>query len=293
MTYSHCSTTQRSFPSGSLWDAEPGTHLCVLYQGEAELEQAAATFVNSGLAGGDRVLYMASERPSATVRTALEAHQVPAGAASAIGQLVIEDFGAACGQPGQLALAQLESAFRAAARKARADGFGALRVATEMGHFSRAIGSVEQLLEWERICTPIQHEEGITSVCQYDQRGFSDTHAAMIVREHAGIAPDRLPVPPTRFTATTAPWGLTVSGELDLASRGVFSRVLRARLGASPWLRLDVGGLVYAEAAALAVVYEAASRLEGAGCIVVTRAPAQLRRIVGLAGFSHPRVVID
>ncbi len=41
----------------------------------------------------------------------------------------------------------------------------------------------------------------------------------------------------------------------------VFGRVLRARLAASPWLRLDVGGLAYAEAGALAVIYEAAATL--------------------------------
>ena len=67
----------------SLWGAQPGTHLCALYQGEAELEQIAATFVSSGLAAGDRVLYVASDRPAATVRTALEAHQVATGSAAA------------------------------------------------------------------------------------------------------------------------------------------------------------------------------------------------------------------
>ena len=129
-------------------------------------------------------------------------------------QLVIEDFGAAYGQPGQLDLGQIEAGFRAAGRQARADGFGGLRVAAEMGDFARAIGSVERLLDWERSCTPM----------------------------------------------------------LDLASRAVFGRVLRARL---------------------AVLYQAASGLNGDGCIRLTRAPAQLRRIIDLAGLGHPRVVID
>ena len=293
MTIRDSAITRGGSPSPSLWDAEPGTHLCALYQGEAELEQIAATFVCSGLAAGDRVLYVASDRPSATVRTALETHQVVTGPASGIGQLVIEDFGTAYGEPDQLDLDQLESGFRAAGRQARADGFGALRVAAEMGDFSRAIGSVERLLEWERRCTSMQHEEGITSVCQYDQRRFGQLQAAMITREHTGIAPATAPAPPAWFTATTAPWGLIVTGELDLASRDVFGRVLSARLAASPWLRLDVGGLGYAEAGALAVLYQTASWLNGDGCIVLNRTPAQLRRVINLAGFSHPRVVID
>ena len=44
------------------------------------------------------------------------------------------------------------------------------------------VGSVDRLLDWERLCTPVQHQEGIASVCQYDQRRFSGTQAAMITR---------------------------------------------------------------------------------------------------------------
>jgi hypothetical protein len=54
----------------SLWDAEPGTHLCALYAGPAELEVTAAAFVGSGLAVGDRVLYVTSgSRPGRPGRT--------------------------------------------------------------------------------------------------------------------------------------------------------------------------------------------------------------------------------
>lgn len=293
MTKRDTANTRSGLPRHSLWGAEPGTHLCALYRGEAELEQLAATFVSSGLAAGDRVVYVASDRPAATVRTALEAHQVPAGPASAAGQLVIEDFTAAYGQPGELDLDVMEADFRTAARRARADGFGGLRVAAEMGDFTRSIGSVEGLLDWERRCTTLQREEGITSVCQYDRRRFSHLQTAMITREHAGMAPDVAPEPPARFTATTAPGGLIVTGELDLASRAVLGRVLTARLAVRPWLRVDVSGLVYAEAGALAVLCEAASRRNGDGGIVLTGAPAQLRRMIDLACFGHPQVVID
>jgi anti-anti-sigma regulatory factor len=276
----------------SLWDAEPGTHLCALYSGPAELDRTAAAFVGSGLAAGDRVLYVASDRPEAQVRTALEAHQVQAGPAADRGQLVIRDFAAAYGEPGQLDLDQMATDFRIAARQARADGFGALRVAAEMGDFAAAIGSVDRLLDWERLCTPMQHEEGITSVCQYEQSRFGDA-AARIAAEHAGLAPDRVLAPPVQFTATTDPWGLAISGELDLASRPVFLRVLGARLAARPWLRLDVSGLSYAEAAALGVVYQAAAGLPADGGIVVTGAAYHLRRVIDLAGFSDTRVIFD
>jgi anti-anti-sigma factor len=84
-----------------------------------------------------------------------------------------------------------------------------------------------------------------------------------------------------------------VAGELDLASRAVFGRVLNARLAVSPWLRVDVGDLSYAEAGALAVLYQAASWLNGDGGIVVAGAAHQLRRVIDLAGFSHAQVIFD
>jgi MEDS: MEthanogen/methylotroph, DcmR Sensory domain/STAS domain len=286
-------TTLGGHSPGSLWDARPGSHLCALYRGEAELEQAAASFVSSGLAAGDRVLYVASDRPALQVRASLEAHRVQTGLALLNGQLVIQDFADAYGEPGQLDLDQMAADFRAAAGQARADGFGALRVAAEMGDFAAAIGSVDRLLDWERLCTPVQREEGITSVCQYDQRRFSGPQAALITREHAGISPEAVLTPPVRFTGTTAPWGLAVTGELDLASRDVFGRVLAARLAVHPWLRLDVSGLLYAEAAALGVIYQAAARLPGDGCIVMAGAPYDLRRVIDLAGFGDAQVVID
>jgi hypothetical protein len=293
VTKRYSANTRGGLARHSLWSAEPGTHLCALYRGEAELEQVAATFVASGLAAGDRVFYVASDRPAAIVRTALEAHQVPAGQAAAAGQLVIEDFAAAYGDPGQLDLDEMEAGFRAAGRRARADGFGGLRVAAEMGNFAQSIGSVERLLDWERRCTPMQRQEGITSVCQYDQRRFSASQAVAIAHEHAGAAPEFAPEPPAWFTISNAPWGLVVTGELDLACRAVFGRVLQARLVASPWLQLDVGGLAYAEAGALAVIYEAAATLVTVGGIIVTRASDHLLRVIDLAGFDHPRVVID
>src|SRR6202000_1457917 len=95
-------------------------------RGERGVDRPQAPFVGSGLAAGDRGLYVASDRPAPQVRTALEGYQVPAGLAADRGQLVIQDFGDAYGEPGQLDLGQMEADFRAASRQARAGRVGAL-----------------------------------------------------------------------------------------------------------------------------------------------------------------------
>src|SRR6202012_588408 len=85
----------------SLWDAKPGTHLCALYDGETELARTASAFVGSGLAAGDRVLYVASDRPAAQVRTSLETHQIPAGPAAGSRPPGVQGFAGAHGGAGR------------------------------------------------------------------------------------------------------------------------------------------------------------------------------------------------
>jgi hypothetical protein len=41
------------------------------------------------------------------------------------------------------------------------------------------------------------------------------------------------------------------------------------------------------------VLYQTAAQLPGDGAIVMVSAPFQLRRVIDLAGFSDPRVIID
>jgi hypothetical protein len=81
--------------------------------------------------------------------------------------------------------------FRAAAGQARADGFGALRVAAEMGDFAEAIGSVDRLLDWERLCTPVQREEATPGWLSTD---WSLPHWSRPPSARLGLVPD--PAPP-------------------------------------------------------------------------------------------------
>jgi len=148
---------------------DPATHLIALYQGEAELTRVAAAFVGAGLAAGDRVLYLASGRPLPSARASLEASNAVAAPAIAAGQLVVRGFSDVYGAPASLEPAAAASGIRAAADLARADGFPGLRVAAEMGGFSRVFGSIEKMLAWERMASRLQHDDGISSVCQYDR----------------------------------------------------------------------------------------------------------------------------
>lgn len=281
-------------PVADLRSMAPGSHLCSFFADEGELARVAAAFVGSGLDVGDQVLYVASDRTPAGVQASLEASGAATGAHVASGQLLVRSFSEVYGADGGLDLAQIATDLRTAIGHARDDGFPGLRFAAEMGDFAQAFGSIELLLLWERMCSRLHQEEGLSSVCQYDQRRFDDREQlSPIAVEHGGLAPDSAPEPLVRFLATKKPWGLRLTGELDASSRAAFGRALRARLAARARLRLDVRDLSFIDVGSLADIYECAATLPWHGRIVLAGAAAQLRHLVELAEFSHPRLVIE
>src|SRR5215831_2411519 len=225
---------------------EPGTHLIALYQGDAELARVAAAFVGAGLAAGDRVLYVANDRPPGHglgLPGIQQCSRRARGGRRAAG-------GAQLLRPlwriGRLDLAAAASAFRASADLARAEGFPGLRLAVEMGDFTQVLGPIERVLAWERMATRLQHEQGISSVCQYVQRQLGGERSGFLAAEHAGAAPESASLPQASFLAT--PQGLRITGELDMANRKGFIRAVRARLAAMRQLTVDVGELAFIDA---------------------------------------------
>jgi anti-anti-sigma factor len=272
----------------------PGSHLCFFFADEAELNRAAAAFVGSGLDEGDQVLYVASDRPASGARSSLTESGVATDDHVSSGQLLVRSFSEVYGSADHLDIAEIAGSLRAAAGQSRDDGFPGFRVAAEMDDLVQALGSLELVRLWERMCSRVQREEGFSSVCQYNRSHFDDpAQMNLIAVEHTALAPAWVPQPLARFHATKKPWGLRVAGELDASNRAAFGRVLRARLDTHPRLRLDVRDMSFIDMGSLADLYESAARLPWHGRIVLAGASAQLRQVIEIAGFRHPQVVIE
>src|SRR5262249_47557191 len=264
--------------------------------GDAELARVAAVFVGAGLAAGDRVLYVANDRPPPVALASLEASTTAAGPAVAAGQLVVRSFsglygGTRSSDPAAAppaAPAAAAGAFRATADLARAQGFPGVRLAVEMGDFTRALGPIERVLAWERMATRLQHEHGISSVCQYDQRRLGGERSGFLAAEHAGAAPESASLPQASFLAT--PQGLRITGELDMANRRGFIRAVRARLAAMSQLTVDVGELAFTDAGTLGELHHIAAGLPPDARITLAGASPQLQRITGVLGWRHPQL---
>jgi anti-anti-sigma factor len=272
----------------------PGSHLCFFFADEAELNRAAAAFVGSGLDEGDQMLYLAGGRSASGARSSLTESGAATDDHLTSGQLVVRGFSEVYGSADNLDIAEIAGSLRAAAGQSRDDGFPGFRVAAEMEDLVQALGSLELVRLWERMCSRVQQEEGFSSVCQYSQRHFDDpAQMNLIAVEHTARAPTWVPQPLARFHAIKKPWGLRVAGELDASNRAAFGRALQARLAARPRLRLDVRDLSFIDMGSLADLYESAAKLPWHGRIVLAGASVQLRQVIEIAEFRHPQVVIE
>jgi anti-anti-sigma factor len=285
-------TSPPELATANLTEVAPGTHLCAFYDSEERLGRIASTFAASSLAAGDRLLYVAEDGDVATeMLGSLLGERQPRALAS--GQLHIRTFADTYGRTYAGDLAPLEAGFRAAAAQAHRDGFPGLRVAAETGDLVRLLGSSAEALRWEQRSTAIQRDIGVSSVCQYDLRHLSPADASLLAAEHTALSPDRGDPPMATFLAVGDPWGLEVTGEVDISNRAALVRAVRARAESSARVHLDLGGLTFADVGAVHGLCSVAATLPRDGHLVLRRTPDFVRRVLDLTGLAHRKLVVE
>ena len=276
----------------TLGSLEPGTHLCAFHQDEGQLTRVAATFIGQGLAAGDQLLYVTTDEQADAVLRALPAH-VHGYDALFAGQLMVSSFADAYGTRKPDDLDTVADGFRAAAEQSRKSGFPGLRVAAQMDGLAPLLGSAEEVIRWERMCTGLQREIGVTSVCLYDAAQLEEEHAALLAREHAGFAPELAETPLASFLAVDEPWGLRIFGEVDISNRDLLHRTLVSRAAVRPQLHVDVAGLTFADVGTLFRLRAVADALPEHGWLSLGRVPAAVRRVMDIAGLDHERLRVE
>ena len=281
--------TDGSLASADLGWLEPGTHLCAFPHDERQLTRIAATFVDQGLSAGDQLLYVASEEQADAMLAMLPAH-VRGHDALATGQLRVASFAEAYGTERPTDLGVIADGFRAAAGHSRKQGFPALRVAATMDRLAPLLGSSEEVLRWERMSTGLQHELGVSSVCLYTRNRLDDELAGLLAEEHAGRAPELAETPLASFLAVDEPWGLRVSGEVDISNGELLQRLLLSRAAVAPRLHLDLEGLTFADVGTLSRLRTVAAGLPETGWLALEGVPAFVQRTMDICGLGHEKL---
>ena len=278
--------------SADLGSLEPGTHLCALEPDAARLDRVAATFVGQGLAAGDQLLYVASEDQVDDLVRSLSQH-LDASQALATGQLLTSSLEGAYGSSRPEDLDAVADGFRVAAQQAQKSGFPGLRVAARMDELAGLLGSMDEVVAWERMATHLQRELQVSSVCLYDTHLLEAGQGATLAREHDGMAPDIDVAPIATFLAVDDPWGVQVRGEVDVSNRHLLHRLVLSRAAVTPRLRLDLEGVTFADACTIARLRSIAAALPEGGQLVLARVPAVVRRVLELTGLGHPQLRVE
>ena len=278
--------------AADLGSLDPGTHLCAFHRDEHQLTRIAATFVGQGLAAGDQLLYVTTDDHAESLLRALPDH-LHAREALVSGQLVFTSFADAYGSTRPPDVSTVADGFRVAAELARTRGFPGLRVAAQMDGLVTLLGSTEEVLRWERMSTGLQRELGVSSVCLYDASDLDEEYVALLDREHAAHAPELADAPLARFLAVDEPWGVRISGEVDVSNRDVLHRVLLSRAAVMPRMRVDLGALTFADVGTLSRLRAVAAGLPDSGWLVLSRVPAAILRILSISGLHHERLRVE
>lgn len=278
--------------AADLCSLEPGTHLCALEPDGAQLDRVAATFVGQGLAAGDQLLYVASaEQVDGLVRRLSES--LDARLAVSTGQLVTSSFELAYGSSSPDGVDTMADGFRLAAHQAQKRGFPGLRVAARMDEIAALLGSIDEVTSWERTATDLQRELRVSSACLYDTSRMAPGDAAVVAREHDGLAPAIDVAPIATFLAVDEPWGVRVRGEVDLSNRHLLHRLVLSRATVTPRLRVDLDRVTFADVATVAGLRSIAAALPAGGHLVLARVPCVVRRILEATGLRHDRLELE
>jgi hypothetical protein len=250
--------------------ASPHQHVCFAYDDPATLAAHARGFLADGVAAGQRVWYVAPDRPAGT----------PAGTR-------FVDIGAA--YPGGAVVdpdAQV-AGYAAATRQALAEGCTGLRVMADATSLVRTPEQLAAFTRYEFLADRLSCDGPFAAMCAYDRRVIGDEAVSELAAVHASTND---PVPFHLRACPSADGTAALTGELDLSTGELLGTALeRADLRpAGGEVVLAAGDLRFADHRALV-------RLDAYGArhgttVVLRDAPGAVARLVALLDLTRVRV---
>ena len=93
---------------------------------------------------------------------------------------------------------------------------------------------------------------------------------------------------------TSSPYGLLITGVIDLFNIDSFARTLNASLEGEGELHIDLSRLEFCDVSGIRALVSAAERLDGQRRLVLQGLPPQLRTVMTVVGWADlPGLVID
>jgi len=149
-----------------------GDHLCLIYDRAAEQMAALIPFLKRGLAAGERCLYLADDATTDLAGQALASEGIDVARERERGALVLLTRRDAFLREGRFDPGAMTDLLRQAEQEALDDGFGGLRVASEMSWCLGNAPGTERFLEYEATLNRFLDGSRSVGLCQYDRSRF-------------------------------------------------------------------------------------------------------------------------
>jgi CRP/FNR family transcriptional regulator len=167
----------------------PGDHIIFIYEDTPELTAFAVSFIEEGLARGERCLYVIEDQDLPEITEALAAGGVDVDRESQRGALVFLNAEEYAGPPPFDPLRLIEVIRRRMA-EASSRGFAGMRIAGQMTWTIKAGVPDRVLVEYELLLERATGPGSLTVACMYQRDRFDQAVLQQLVRSHARVVAD-------------------------------------------------------------------------------------------------------
>lgn len=167
-----------------------GTHMCYIFNDDAELLDVISKFVESGVRANETVGYFTDLLSPGEMRDRLRTSGAELPQSTDDRRLAIGPALATYCPEGRFEPAQMLQRLRDMYSSSVAEGYAGARATGEMTWALRGLPGSERLIEYEALINTVVREYPTTAICQYDARRFDggtlfdvlSVHPMMVIR---------------------------------------------------------------------------------------------------------------
>lgn len=160
-----------------------GTHMCFIFNDEAERRQVLAKYIQSGLESDEQVAYFVDTMAPEELREQLRKLGVAVPDPEDRQCLLLSAEATYC-PDGTFSPDRMLDTLEAAWTQSACDGFKGLRVTGEMNWALRKYPGSERLIEYEARVNQVLTKVPVTAICQYDARLFDGEILYELLKVH-------------------------------------------------------------------------------------------------------------
>lgn len=259
-----------------------GEHVCGIFNGDGERDQAVTAFVAAGLADRDRVWCLTELTSPEAVLGSLRRAGVDVAGALDDGQLVVRSaaegyLGEAPFDPGRMI-----ASLRVVVEQAVADGYRGFRLSGDLAWATRGHCGRDSLMAYEERLGELFAGRPAAALCHYDSGRFD----APALEAAIAVHPRTLAGNDLVITPLASPVGLRLEGDIDLCSWEALQRALASVPATDGDVHLDLAALEFIDLGGTRALVGLAQRLAPARRLVIHDPPAMLERIIH-AGWGY------